>query len=134
MATLLSWRIPHYPHIAVRRVPWAQAAEWLRRGWDDLRYLGFKSLAHGVLISVAGGVLLALGSSHPYFLAAAVSGYLLVGPIVSTGACELSRRRAAGEPLGFDESLQPVARHPRELFQFGAILGGSPSSGSSSPR
>jgi uncharacterized membrane protein len=62
------------------------------------------------------------GSSHPYFIAAAVSGYLLIGPIMTTGVCELSRRRAAGEPLGFEESLQALARHPRGLLQFGAIL------------
>jgi uncharacterized membrane protein len=122
MTTLLSWRMPHYPQIGVRRVPAAQSLEWLRRGRDDLVSVGGASLAHGIIISLMGGVLLILGSSHPYFIVAAVSGYLLVGPIVTTGACELSRRRATGEPLGFDESLQAVARHPRELFQLGAIL------------
>jgi uncharacterized membrane protein len=122
MATLLSWRIPHYPHITVRHVPATQSLEWLRRAWEDMQDLRFTSLAHGFLVSIMGAVLLMVGSSHPYFIAAAVSGYLLVGPIVTTGVCELSRRREAGEPLGFDESLQPVARHPRELFQFGVIL------------
>ncbi len=122
MTTILSWRLRQYPQIGVRRVPVSQSLEWLRRGWEDMRHLRAVSLAHGVFISILGGVLLALGSSHPYFIAAAVSGYLLIGPIMTTGVCELSRRRAAGEPLGFDESLQAVARHPRELLQFGAIL------------
>jgi uncharacterized membrane protein len=122
MATLLSWRLPDYPQITVRHVPVSQSLEWLRRAWEDMQDLRFTSLAHGLLISLMGGVLLMVGSSHPYFIAAAVTGYLLVGPLVTTGLCELSRRRAAGEPLGFDESLQPVARHPRDLFQFGAIL------------
>jgi uncharacterized membrane protein len=122
MTTMLSWRLRQYPQIGVRRVPVSQSLEWLRRGWEDMRHLRATSLAHGVFISMLGGVLLVLGSSHPYFIAAAVSGYLLIGPIMTTGVCELSRRRAAGEPLGFDESLQAVARHPRDLLQFGAIL------------
>jgi uncharacterized membrane protein len=122
MTTMLGLRLRQFPHIGVRRVPASQSLEWLRRGWEDLRYLRAMSLAHGVFISMLGGVLLAMGSSHPYLIAAAVSGYLLIGPIMTTGLCELSRRRAAGEPLGFDESLQPAVRHPRELLQFGAIL------------
>jgi uncharacterized membrane protein len=94
----------------------------VRAGWDDLRHFGMASIGHGVLIAMLGAVLLIVGGTHPYFIAAAVSGYLLVGPIMTTGACELSRRRAAGEPTGFDESLQALTRHARELFKFGAIL------------
>jgi uncharacterized membrane protein len=122
MATIVRWTMRQYPHIGVRRVPKEQSREWLRRGWDDVRHLGMASLAHGFLIAMLGAVLLILGSTHPYFLAAAVTGYLLVGPIMTTGLCELSRRRAAGEPAGFDESLQALTRNPRGLLQFGALL------------
>ncbi|MGH8209872.1 MAG: DUF2189 domain-containing protein [Steroidobacteraceae bacterium] len=122
MTTILSWRARQYAHIGVRRVPALQSIEWLRRGWDDLQHLRAASLAHGALIAVLGGVLLIFGSTHPYFIAAAVTGYLLIGPILTTGACELSRRRAAGEQPGFDESLDAVGRNPRSVLQFGAIL------------
>jgi uncharacterized membrane protein len=124
MTTMLSWTMRQYPQLGVRRVPKEHASEWLRRGWDDLRHLRGASLAHGVLIAMLGAVLLGLGSSHPYFIAAAVSGYLLIGPIMMTGVCELSRRRAAGEPVGFEESLQALTRNPRGLLQFGAMLAG----------
>ena len=124
MTTMLSFRSRQFPQIGVSHVPASQALEWLRRGWEDLRYLRATSVVHGVFIAILGIVLLAMGSSHPYVIAAAVSGYLLIGPIMATGLCELSRRRAAGEPLGFDESLEAIARHPRELLQFGAILAG----------
>jgi len=122
MTTILSWTMRQYPHIGVRRVPKERSLEWLRRGWDDLRHFGAASLAHGVLIAMLGAVLLILGSSHPFFIAAAVSGYLLIGPIMTTGVCELSRRRAAGEPVGFDQSLNALSRNPRGLLQFGAML------------
>ena len=99
-------------------VPALQSIVWLRRGWEDLRQMEGASLAHGVIISVIGAVLLMLGSTHPYLIAAAVTGYLLVGPIMTTGVCELSRRRAAREPRGFDESLEAVTRNPDALMQF----------------
>src|SRR4051794_17678615 len=90
-------------HAQVRHVPALQSVEWLRRGWDDLTHLRSASLAQGAMIAILGGVLLMLFSTHTYLVAAAVTGYLLVGPVMTTGLCELSRRRAAHEPLTIDE-------------------------------
>ena len=109
-------------HVEVRHVPALQSIVWLRRGWDDLRHIGLPSLAHGGLIAVLGAVLLTLCSSHVYLVSAAVTAYLLVGPVMTTGLCELSRRRAAREPLGFDESLEPLTRNRDGLVLFGVIL------------
>ena len=96
----------HFLHVEIRRVSAMRAVEWLRRGWDDVMHMKAASLGHGALITALGAILLMLGSSHAYLVAAAISGYLLVGPIMTTGLCELSRRRANGEKTGFDESLQ----------------------------
>ncbi len=122
MSTSLSLGKRPFLHVEVRSVPALQSIVWLRRGWEDFRHMERASLAHGVIISVIGAVLLMLGGTHPYLIAAAVTGYLLVGPIMTTGLCELSRRRAAREPLGFDESLQAVTRNPDALLHFGGIL------------
>lgn len=109
-------------HSDINHVPLLRSFKWVRAGWDDLRNVGSPSFGHGALIATLGAVLLLFGSSHVYLIAAAVSGYLLVGPIMTTGLCELSRRRAAGEPAGFDDSLQGMSRNPKALVQFGAIL------------
>lgn len=111
-------------HVEVRHVPALQSIVWLRRGWEDFRRLGVLSLAHGVMIAVLGAVLLMLFSTNAYLFVAAISGYLLIGPAMTTGLCELSRRRAARESLSVDDSLQPVSRNTGSLFQFGAILAG----------
>jgi uncharacterized membrane protein len=121
MTTLISLGRHPLLHVEVRRVPALQSIEWLRRGWDDLRYFGLSSLAQGALIAILGAVLLILFSTHVYLFAAAVTGYLLVGPVMTTEVCELSRRRMAGEPLRTDES-PPMAGNARSLLQFGAIL------------
>jgi uncharacterized membrane protein len=110
-------------HVEIRRVPAGRALDWLKLGWQDVKQIGSPGLAHGALIAILGGVLLALGSTHMYLTAAAVTGYLLVGPIMTTGLCELARRREAREPLGFDESLQALTRNPDGLVHFGGILG-----------
>lgn len=124
MATSVTLGKPSIPHIEIRRVSALQSIIWLRSGWDDLTHLGWASLAHGVLIVTMGWVLLAISSAHLYLIVAAVTGYLLVGPVMTTGLCELSRRRAAREPSGFDDSLAAVSRNPASLAQFGALLAG----------
>lgn len=122
MTTSVSVESPGALPVEIRRVPLQQPLEWLKRGWDDLRAIGMPGLAHGALIAVLGGVLLMLGSTHLYLTAAAVTGYLLVGPVMTTGLCELARRHSAGESLGFDESLQGLTRNPEGIEHFGGIL------------
>ncbi len=122
MGTSVSIGKQRLTRVEIRRVPALQSWIWLSRGWEDLWRIGMPSIAHGILISVLGAVLLILGSTHLFLVAAAITGYLLVGPIMTTGLCELSRRRAARESLGFDESLQAVTRNPEHLLQFGALL------------
>jgi len=122
MTTSIS--LGHTPplHVDIRHVPVTRPLQWLRLGWGDLRAIGWPGIAHGALISILGAVLLMLGSTHLYFTAAAVTGYLLVGPVMTTGLCELARRHGARESLGFDESLQPLQRNSEGLTHFGAVL------------
>ena len=53
---------------------------------------GETSLGYGALIVALGWTLLVFCGTHPYFIAAAISGFLLVGPLMSAGFCEISRR------------------------------------------
>jgi len=96
---------------------------WLWLGWKDLLACWPASLAQGLLMAVFGWVLLLMLGNHPYFVSAAVSGFLLLAPIMTTGLCELSRLRAAGTRASLDDALDVLNRVGRELFKFGAVLG-----------
>jgi uncharacterized membrane protein len=122
MTTSVDVGRPEVLQLEIRRVSAGRAFEWVDRGWDDLKQIGWPGLAHGALIAILGGVLLALGSTHLYLTAAAITGYLLVGPVMTTGVSELARRREAREALGFDESLQALTRNPDGLLHFGGVL------------
>ena len=97
MTTSLSLRKDPALQVEIKRVPMFESIVWLRRGWDDLRHIGAPSLGHGVMIALLGAVLLILGGSHPYLVAAAITGYLLVGPIMTTGLCELRSEEHTSE-------------------------------------
>ena len=96
---------------------------WMWRGWRDLWACWPASLAQGLLMAVFGWVLLLMLGNHPYFVSAAVSGFLLLAPIMTTGLCELSRRRETGARTSLDDALNVLNRAGQELFKFGAVLG-----------
>jgi uncharacterized membrane protein len=95
---------------------------WLRLGWDDLRYNPGPSIAHGLLLVLTGWLILLLCSTEIHLLAAAICGYLLVGPVFGAGFYELSRLRASGLPAGFDASIDGALRNGRRLTSLGTVL------------
>jgi uncharacterized membrane protein len=54
--------------------------------------------------------------------AAAVSGFLLVGPVFGAGFYELSRRRASGQRATFDTSLDGALKNGKSLARLGVLL------------
>ncbi len=109
-------------HFDVIRVPVYRPLSWLHAGWLDMRKHWGTSLGYGALIVALGWTLLIFCGTHPYFIAAAISGFLLVGPLMSAGFCEMSRRYALGQPANFDDSLEGFGRNAPALFEFGVIL------------
>lgn len=98
--------VDSYP---VRSVPLSRPFVWLLEGWDDLLHHRGASLAYGLLISALGALILAYGR-HPFFIAAVWAGFLLVGPLLTGGLCELSRCRDQGEVANFQSSLVALKR------------------------
>jgi uncharacterized membrane protein len=109
-------------NLDVVRVPFYRPLLWLRDGWRDMRRHWGASLGYGALIVALGWTLLVFCGTHPYFIAAAISGFLLVGPLMSAGLCEMSRRYSLGQPADFDDSLDGFVRNAPALFEFGVIL------------
>src|ERR1700688_2803138 len=107
-------------HLEVMRIPVYQPLMWLRQGWLDMR--SGASLGYGALIVAVGWTILVFCGTHPYFIAAAISGFLLVGPLMSAGLCEMSRRYSLGQSATFDDSLDGFKRSAAALFEFGVIL------------
>ncbi|MDZ7736525.1 MAG: DUF2189 domain-containing protein [Gammaproteobacteria bacterium] len=112
------------PQFHVCRVEMTRPLAWIRSGWEDLNHHRGASVAHGLLVTGLGFIILLFATTHIYFMAAAISGFLLVGPVMATGLCELSRRRARGESEGFDESLDALDRNRTALWQFASALVG----------
>jgi uncharacterized membrane protein len=111
----------------VRRIGFAAPIGWLGKGWQDLWRQPAASLFYGVAVAVTGAVILGVTASLAYLFAAAVTGFLLVAPMLAAGLYELSRRYLAGEPATLTDSMLAWKRNPSALVSFGllSILAGT---------
>jgi len=62
-------------HLEILHVPFYQPLLWIGRGWRDMRKSWGASLGYGALIVALGWTLLVFCATHPYFVAAAITGF-----------------------------------------------------------
>jgi len=122
MGTTLATTFHPTVHVEIRHVAVWRPFLWLSRGAVDLARCWPASLGYGGITVAIGWTLLVFGATHPYFVAAAITGFLLVAPTLSAGLCELSRRRSLGLSANFDDSLEGFMRNSTALFEYGLIL------------
>ncbi len=108
--------------LQVARVGTLQPLNWLARGWNDFAANPGPSVAHGLILVALGWLILLMCSTQIDLFAAAVSGFLLVGPVFGAGFYELSRLRGAGQRATFDASLDGALKNGRSLARLGLLL------------
>jgi uncharacterized membrane protein len=111
----------------VRQVGFDAPLRWLRLGWADLQRQPGASLFYGIAIAVTGAVILGVTADLPYLFAAAITGFLLVAPMLAAGLYELSRCYLANEAVTVFDSMKAWSRNPSGLVSFGllSILAGT---------
>lgn len=75
----------------VRTVGLMQPMTWLVLAWRDMARSGWISFAHGLAITAFGGAILAVAHHRFWLLAGALSGFLVVAPVLVTSLYALSR-------------------------------------------
>lgn len=108
--------------VSIRQIGFLSPFRWLRQGWEDMRYSLTASLGHGLIITAMGWVVVIFTSNHLYLFAAAISGFLLVSPLMAAGLYELSRRKEAGQPVSFELSLNGLRINGRRLARLAVLL------------
>lgn len=108
--------------IRLRSVPPLRPLHWLRLGWRDVRRAFGPSLAHGAIAMLAGLAILAAGLHAWPLLPGALSGFVLVAPVLATGLYEVSRRLERGERPRLAHVAGAWARGTRPLVWLGLGL------------
>lgn len=106
----------------VRKAPPAAVLRWIRLGWSDMRRTGWPSLLHGLIITIASLVIVEIAVLFWPLLPGAVSGFLFIGPILSTGLFSLSRQLESGRRPRMRDAVDAWRRGSRCLFRLGLLL------------
>lgn len=67
--------------------PWV----WLYLAWHDMRRAGWLSLAHGLVMALGGAAIMVIAHNRFWLLAGAISGFLVIAPVLATGLYAISR-------------------------------------------
>ena len=106
------------------RIDTAPAARWLKAGWRDLWTQPASSLGYGVLVFIVSwavvGSLLSLDLSA--YLFPALSGFLIVGPILALGLYHKSRRLERGEAVTLSGMIFVRAKSSAQILFAGVML------------
>ncbi|MCM2345710.1 MAG: DUF2189 domain-containing protein [Acidovorax soli] len=86
------------PLPVVRTIGLMQPLAWLALGWRDMARAGWISFAHGLAITLLGAVIMAVAYNRFWLLAGALSGFLVVAPVLATSLYALSRALERSEP------------------------------------
>lgn len=118
---------------AVRTISLMQPMTWLVLAWRDMARAGWISFAHGLVLVLFGAAIFTVGHQRFWLLAGALSGFLVVAPVLATSMYALSRALERGEPANLAVVLKTwlnwQGSHVNKwgndywcMVQFGALL------------
>lgn len=118
------------PPLTPARTDWhrslrpASAFSWLAAGWRDFSNKPWPSLVYGFLVFLISlGVIIGLFRyGYDYIVLPALSGFLVVAPLLATGLYQKSRLLAKGAPIALSEILFVKARSGGQVFFVGLLL------------
>ena len=117
----------------VRTIALMQPLHWLVWGWRDMARCGWISFAHGLVLALGGAVILLIAHDRFWLLAGALSGFLVVAPVLATSLYALSRALERGEKADLSLVLKTWLNWQNKRFnkfgndywclvQFGVLL------------
>ena len=85
----------------VRTIDNLRPLAWLALAWRDMARAGWISFAHGFAMAAMGAVIVAVAYNRFWLLAGALSGFLVIAPVLATSLYALSRAIARNEKADF---------------------------------
>ena len=112
------------PVAAIRKIALDQPWRWLAAGWADMLRNPAVSFTYGVLAALTGYVL-SLGlwwMDWIYLILPLAAGFLIVGPVLTVGLYEASRRNEEGMGTTIAQALAAFRRNASQIALMGIAL------------
>jgi len=106
----------------IRRIGFSAVGGWLRAGWRDFRLAGLASIFYGVCFASAGWLMQAVFAKAYALFAGLTTGFLLLGPFLTLGLYDLSRRIERKDLPELAPSLAAWRPNLANIALFAALL------------
>jgi len=108
-----------------RKLTLGAPLRWLRKGWQDFRRAPLHSLVYGAIFVLAGWLLLysAWVRDSNALVFSLLSGFLIVGPILSFGLYDISHQLERGHEPSFRHERMKAFHEMGHELMFGLMLG-----------
>ncbi|RFO95639.1 hypothetical protein DIC66_17740 [Rhodoferax lacus] len=90
----------------VKTIGMMQPLVWLVQAWSDIVRSGWISILHGVVLTAAGIAIVAFARHRFWLLAGALSGFMVIAPVLATSLYALSRAIERREKPNFSVVLK----------------------------
>lgn len=118
---------------AVRTISPMRPLVWLVYAWRDMAQVGWISFAHGLVLAFIGAAIVAVAHQRFWLLAGALSGFMVIAPVLATSLYALSRALERGEKADVSVVLKTWLNWQNShvnkwgndywaMVQFGALL------------
>jgi uncharacterized membrane protein len=110
--------------IRIRKIEIDRPWSWLAKGWQDLRATPAVGIGYGVLAAITSCLLTfgLIAMDMIYLLLPLAAGFLLVGPLLTVGLYETSRRNEQGLPTSLFDALLAFRRNALQIALMGVAL------------
>lgn len=95
---------------------------WLKKGWEDMKACPAASLFYGVCFVLGGYLMIFALRDAPEYIAAVITGFLIMGPFLALGLYELSAQRERGEQCRLRPSLVACSKNIGNMGVFAVML------------
>jgi uncharacterized membrane protein len=90
----------------IKTIGMMQPLIWLVLAWRDIAKAGWVSILHGLVLTLAGGAIVAIAHNRFWLLAGALSGFMVIAPVLATSLYSLSRAIERREKPNFSVVLK----------------------------
>lgn len=90
----------------IKTIGMMQPLVWLVQAWSDIVKAGWISVLHGVALTVTGMAIVAFARHRFWLLAGALSGFMVIAPVLATSLYALSRAIERREKPNFSVVLK----------------------------
>lgn len=96
---------------------------WLEKGFTDFKNNFKLSVLYGVFIAAVGIILMSVMQFSASFVLAAITGFVIVGPIVAIGLYDMSREMEFGRKPQLHHAISALRKNTGTLVAFALALG-----------